>query len=39
MFGADVKWIRRAFKERTPSGMIVKHCIGYGKVTKSGLGL
>jgi len=31
--------VRRAFRERTPSGMAVKHCIGYGKVTKSGLGL
>jgi len=39
MFGIDVKRVRRAFRERTPSGMAVKHCIGYGKVIKSGLGL
>jgi len=39
MFEIGVKRVRRAFKERTPSGMVVEHCIGYGKVTKSGLGL
>jgi len=39
MSGIDVSGVRRAFKERTPSGMVVKHCIGNRIVTKSGLGL